>query len=113
MRINCRCSEKALRSSGCPPAFSAFFPHPPRIPIYFTAIVTVFDCAPPTEITTGIALPEATPAGIVMFTCITPFTSPGAGPAYCTAAGSPPIVAVTVSVCAPAPGAGAPSIAPP
>jgi hypothetical protein len=44
--------------------------------------VTVFDCTPPIEITTGTALPLEDPAGANAFTWYKP-TLPGASPENC------------------------------
>src|SRR5579871_1505914 len=67
-----------------------------RATCYFTAIVTLaLLVAVPTVSFTGTELPVVIPEGTRRFTCITPCTAPGASPAYCTVAFTPPIVAVT------------------
>lgn len=60
-------------------------------------MVTVFDVAPPMEITTGTAEPLADPAGTSAFTWYSP-TDPGASPENCTEACAPPIMTVGVVV---------------
>jgi hypothetical protein len=64
-----------------------------------TAIVTVFDVAPPMAITTGTAAPFNDPAGTRAFTWYSP-TDPGASPENSTEAKAPPIVTVGVVVVA-------------
>jgi hypothetical protein len=68
-----------------------------EVPLHRTAIVTVLEVTPPTEITTGIADPVATPAGTCTLTWYSP-TAPGASPANSTGASIPPIVTVGVVV---------------
>ena len=61
---------------------------------HVTAIVTPnWLDVPFAEITRGSG--PLIPAGICTLICITPSTIPGAPPAYCTGASSPPTVAVT------------------
>src|SRR5260370_35664141 len=58
------------------------------------ALVPDWDFAVPTVTTTG-TVPVGAVAGMVTLTCMTPDTKPGAEPAYCTTASTPPTGAVT------------------
>ena len=60
------------------------------------ALVPDCDFTVPTVTTTG-TVPVGEVAGMVTLTCMTPDTRPGAEPAYCTTASTPPMVAVTGS----------------
>src|SRR5262249_58629999 len=62
-----------------------------------TASVTVFEVAPPIEMTTGTADPLGTPAGTSMFTWYKP-TKPGARPEKSTFVEMPPIATVGLVV---------------
>ena len=61
-----------------------------------TAMVTVFDEAPPIEMDTGTATPVADPDGTIALIWYTP-TSVGARPENITAAVAPPMVTVGVA----------------
>ena len=68
-------------------------------PDYWTATVgapAADELAAPTLITMGM-LPPTGAWRISRLTCMTPVTMPGAEPAYCTSAVTPPMVAVTVA----------------
>lgn len=64
---------------------------------YCTATVTWFEVAPPMEIVSGTALPEATPAGTMALTWYRP-TKPGARPENNAFSVIPPMVTVASSV---------------
>jgi hypothetical protein len=80
-----------LRVSGPNPAYAEYCESP------CTAIDALFEVAPPTETTTGTALPAGVAAGTRASIRYTP-TEPGSRPEKRTLAGSPPTVTAGVIV---------------